>query len=247
MSGKLYLYVGPEEIRSRWATGPGGRVIESPEDLRTWLTRHRPSKSGDWIAATFVIDPDGRLRLADRRSEHVACAGGGPVLSAGEKFFSAAGDALVVEEVTNLSIGYCPEPESWPVVGDALDRLGVVHPGRFTTEVIFRLCPRCGERNVVKDGWFACQVCGGELPRMWNFGTGRSEMETSNGTAEAPNKDTITTVRDTLISVFGEVDAWFDRPSEVRALPSTPAATWPRCRRMRPHGERRRGRIDSGP
>jgi hypothetical protein len=34
--------------------------------------------------------------------------------------------------------------------------------GRFTTEVIFRLCPRCGERNVVKDGWFAYQVCGGE-------------------------------------------------------------------------------------
>jgi DinB superfamily len=218
MSGKLYPYVGPEEIRCRSVTGPGGRVIESPEDLRMWLNGHRPSKSGELIAATFVIDPQGRLRLADRRSEHVACAGGGPVLSAGEMFFSDQGDAAFVEEVTNLSTGYCPEPESWPVVGHALDRLGVVHPGLFTTEVILRLCATCGERNVVKEGWFSCQVCSGELPRMWNFGTGRSEMETSTGTAEAPYKYTITTVRDTLISVFSQVEAWFDRPSEVRAF-----------------------------
>jgi mannose-6-phosphate isomerase-like protein (cupin superfamily) len=96
-------------------------------------------------------------------------------------FFSDQRDAAVVEEVTNLSTGYCPEPESWPVVGDALDRLGVVHPGRFTTQVIFRRCPVCGERNVVKDGWFKCQVCGGELPRVWNFGTGEPAMPISNG------------------------------------------------------------------
>ena len=105
-----------------------------------WLTAHHRSASGGLIAATFVIDTDGRLRLADRRSEHVACAVGGPVLSAGEIFFSDEGDAATIEEVTNLSTGYCPEPESWSVVGDALDRLGVVHSGRFTTEVIFRLC-----------------------------------------------------------------------------------------------------------
>jgi hypothetical protein len=172
-SEKRYLYVGPEDIRSRSAAGPCGRIIESLGDLRTWLTCHRPSGAGGLIAATFVIDPEGRLLLADRRSEHVACAGGGPVLSAGEMFFSDQGDAATVEEVTNLSTGYCPEPESWPVVGEALDRLGVVHPDRFTTEVIFRRCPSCGERNVVKDGWFECQVCGGELPKVWNFESGQ--------------------------------------------------------------------------
>ena len=53
---------------------------------------------------------------------------------------------------------------------EALDRLGLPHPGRFTTEVIFRRCPRCGQRNVVKDGWFECQVCGAVLPQGWNFG-----------------------------------------------------------------------------
>ena len=30
----------------------------------------------------------------------------------------------------------------------------------------------CGERNVVKDGWFVCQVCGGDLPESWNFEAG---------------------------------------------------------------------------
>jgi hypothetical protein len=215
---KLYLYVGPEEIRSRSATGLGGRVIEAPEELRTWLTYHRPSRAGALIASIFVIDAEGRLRLADRHSEHVACAGGGPVLSAGEMFFSDEGDVAAVEEVTNLSTGYCPEPESWPVVGDALDRLGVVHPGRFTTEVIFRRCPNCGERNVVKDRWFACQVCGGELPRAWNFGTEQPAMRISDGMFKAPYRETIATVRDTLTSVFAEVDTWFDRPEEVRAF-----------------------------
>jgi hypothetical protein len=166
MSGKLYDYVGPEDIRSRSADQPCGSIIGSPDDLRVWLAGHRPP-SGP-IAATFVIVPEGRLRLADRRSEHIACAAGGLVLSAGEMFFSTDGNAIV-EEVTNQSTGYCPEPESWPVVGGALDRLGVVHPGRFTTEVVFRRGPECGERNVVKDGWFECQVCGGQLPKAWNF------------------------------------------------------------------------------
>jgi hypothetical protein len=117
-----------------------------------------------------VIDSEGRLRLADRHSEHVACAGGGPVLSAGEIFLGTTGDAVVVEEVSNLSTGYCPEPESWEAVQEALDRLGVGHPGAFTMAVVFRLCPRCEQRNVVKDGWFVCQVCGGDLPEVWNFG-----------------------------------------------------------------------------
>lgn len=169
MRGKLYQYVGPEVIRSRSAVQPCGWIIKSPDDLRTWLTSDHPSRAGGFVAATFVIDPEGMLRLANRRSEHVACAGDGTVLSAGEMFFSAAGEALVVEDVSNLSTGYCPEPESWAAVGEALDQIGVLHPGRFTTEVVFRRCPRCGERNVVKDGWFACQVCGGELPGAWNF------------------------------------------------------------------------------
>src|SRR3954447_12385452 len=137
---RLYHYVGPEVIRSRSASAPGGRPVSSREDLRAWLDGQDLSGWVGRIAATFVIDSEGVLRLADRRSEHVACAGGGPVLSAGEMFFSAAGEDLVVEDVSNLSTGYCPEPESWHAVGEALDRIGVRHPGRFTTEVVFRRC-----------------------------------------------------------------------------------------------------------
>jgi hypothetical protein len=126
----------------------------------------RPRRLG---AATFVIDCQGDLLLPDRRSEHVACAGGGPVLSAGEMFLLVRGDGVEVVEISNQSTGYCPEPESWPAVVSALDRIGVAHPGRFTAEIVFRRCEACGERNVVRDGWFVCGVCGAELPAEWNF------------------------------------------------------------------------------
>jgi hypothetical protein len=218
MRGKLYHYVGPEPIRLKSQRSPGGSRIESRADILSWLADSRGGGARrNMVAATFVIDAEGRLRLADRHSEHVACAEGGPVLSAGEMFFSSEGD--VVDELSNLSTGYCPEPESWYAVGEAFDRLGVTHPGRFTTEVIFRSCPKCGERNVVKDGWFDCQVCGGELPSDWNFdGPTTADPGRPNGMSEFPYRDTIRNVRDTLTSVFTEVDGWFDRPEEARVF-----------------------------
>jgi RNA polymerase subunit RPABC4/transcription elongation factor Spt4 len=92
------------------------------------------------------------------------------VLSAGEMFFRLTAAGPEVIEVSNQSTGYCPEPESWPAVAAALDRLGVSHPGRFTLALVFRRCPACGQRNVVKDGWFACGVCNSDLSAEWNFG-----------------------------------------------------------------------------
>jgi hypothetical protein len=165
---RLYSYVGPDEIRSRHAGAAGGRVITCASDLLAWLGDAERDREGRH-AATFVIDAEGRLRLAPRRSEHVACASGGPVRSAGEMFFAAEGKSVALVEVSNHSTGFCPEPESWPDVAAALDRCGVAHPGRFTTEVIFRRCRICGERNVVKDGWFCCAVCDAALPKDWNF------------------------------------------------------------------------------
>jgi hypothetical protein len=164
---RQYEYVGPAAIKTRVAGHPAGTRVSSAADLLAWV-REAESERG-LVAATFVIDQWGDLLLADRRSEHVACAGGGPVLSAGEMFFAILEDGFEVVEVSNQSTGYCPEPESWPAVAAALDRIGVLHPGRFTTEVVFRRCEKCGERNVVKDGWFVCGVCGAELPAEWNF------------------------------------------------------------------------------
>jgi hypothetical protein len=33
-------------------------------------------------------------------------------------------------------------------------------PAGFTQPVVFRRCPRCQERNLVKDDYFACVICG---------------------------------------------------------------------------------------
>lgn len=167
---KLYDYVGPANIRARAAASPPGQRVGSADDFSLWVrqTGEKPNREG-LVVVTFVVDAVGALRVADRGSEHVACAGGGPVLSAGEMFFLLTGDDWRVEEVSNQSTGFCPEPESWKEVGAALDRAGIPHPGRFTLEVILRRCPSCGERNVVKDGWFVCGVCGADLPLAWNF------------------------------------------------------------------------------
>ena len=119
---------------------------------------------------TFVVDPSERLLIADRHSKHVACAGGGNVLAAGELFFLIDGPEVSVEQASNQSTGYRSEPESWEVVGRVLDRIGLEHPEDFTTVCVFRRCSHCGKRNIVKDGWFYCDVCGAKLPEHLNFG-----------------------------------------------------------------------------
>jgi hypothetical protein len=118
---------------------------------------------------TFVVDLDGVLWLAPRRTEHVACAGGREVLAAGEISFRSDVDGWYVDEVSNQSTGYCPDPDSWPAVAAALERVHVRHPGGFTNPVVFRRCPECGERNIVRDGMFACALCDADLPPQWNF------------------------------------------------------------------------------
>jgi hypothetical protein len=159
--GRLYRYVGPPEILARAAASSRGTRIQSASGLEVWSLQ----KVKGLVGVTFVVDEHGSLLIADRRSEHVACASGRPVLSAGEMFVRCG----EVVEISNQSTGYCPEPESWPAVAAALDRAGIAHPGRFTHEVIFRRCTSCGERSIVKDGWFVCGICGGDLPAVWNF------------------------------------------------------------------------------
>lgn len=167
MARRQYQYVGPTNIRESALRGPTGTLIRSVADLQVWKaafeTETRPDGA---IVATFVIGVDGGLRIAPRRSEHVACAGGGPVLSAGELTISAE---LSVDEITNQSTGFCPEPESWDAVAAAIDAIPLDRPDDFTTRVVFRRCVSCGQRNLVKDGWFVCGVCDTELPVNWNF------------------------------------------------------------------------------
>lgn len=164
---KHYAYVGPEAIRLASQKAPTGTLIENQIQLSTWLKFQAEHANADGsMVATFVIGLDGKFRVAPRRSEHVACAGGGPVLSAGEATFLSCEELF---EISNQSTGFCPEPESWHCVAAALDEIPILHPGEFTTKVLFRLCQGCCQRNLVKDDWFECGVCGAELPRQWNF------------------------------------------------------------------------------
>lgn len=163
---RVYRYIGPDEVLASVRPDTAGRPITTPADLASWLTAHGAEATEPF---TFVVDLLGVLRLAPRRSEHVACAAGREVLSAGEIAFGRDGGGWTVREVSNQSTGYCPDPDSWPAVAAALERAGVPHPGEFTDPVIFRRCPACGERNLVKDGDFICALCGADLPARWNF------------------------------------------------------------------------------
>ncbi|WP_236045671.1 hypothetical protein [Paractinoplanes ovalisporus] len=161
-----YQYVGPPEIREEAGAGePAVPVCHEGEPPAV-----EPVASGfpGGEPVTYVVGLDGWLRLAPRRSEHVVLARGEDVLAAGEMTFDVDGRRVLA--VSNQSTGYCPDPDCWPAVAEALDRLGVGHPGDFTDKLIFRRCPDCGERNVVRDGDFICALCDGELPAWWNFG-----------------------------------------------------------------------------
>lgn len=165
-----YKYVGPNELLSLVDKSSSRRFVQSQTDVLSWIqqTHQQPDAEGE-VTATFIIDTNGNLWVADRYSEHVACAAGGPVLSAGEMTFRVAGTRAEVSAVTNQSTGFCPEPESWSSVESALDKIGLAHPDDFTTHFHFRRCGRCSSINIVKDDWFVCIVCDAELDQTWNF------------------------------------------------------------------------------
>lgn len=166
---RLYRYIGPRHIAERVSASPTGTAIASPQQVARWaqLTGQQSDAEGR-LVATFVVDAAGALRVADRRSEHVACAGGGPVQSAGEITFTLGHDPVGVDAVSNQSTGYCPEPESWSAVEESLRRAGFEPPAGFSPACVFRRCPGCGSICLVKGGWFECGVCGSELPPAYN-------------------------------------------------------------------------------
>lgn len=150
---QIYQYVGPRNIADRISSELRGFQIDSSEDVLRWVRQtDQESSSSRSITATFVIDEANHLLIADRRSEHLACAGGKPVLSAGEMTFTLKPSGVSVSYVTNQSTGYCPEPESWEAVRTALVRAGFVPPDRFSQAFLFRRCPRCRSINIIKDG-----------------------------------------------------------------------------------------------
>lgn len=163
---RRYVYVGPAELRGTQQTA-SAVAVTTPSALADWLNRRDRSELAEPF--TFVVGIDGVLWLAPRRSEHVALAKGRDLLAAGEIAFAPSVLCWRVAAVSNQSTGYCPDPDSWPAVAAALDRIGLPHPDSFTDKVVFRRCPRCGQRNIVRDNDYTCAICGGALPVVWNF------------------------------------------------------------------------------
>jgi hypothetical protein len=109
-----------EDVRAGIRTGGSGVDVRTAGEFADGAA----GRSREELAEpfTFVVRGDGVLRLAPRRSEHVACGGGEPVPSAGEISFREDAGRGAVREVSNQSTGYCPDVDSWPAVAGALDR-----------------------------------------------------------------------------------------------------------------------------
>ncbi|MFB8141390.1 hypothetical protein [Streptomyces parvus] len=164
--GRSYRYVGPADLKAAVRPGSGGRRIGSAADFAHWAAEQAAAELLEPF--TFVVGMDGALKLAPRRSEHVACAGGEHVLSAGEISFTREADRWVVDDVSNQSTGYCPDVVSWPAVARALDAIELGRPSHFTHHVVFRRCPACQECTIVREDDFICVFCGSDLPEEWN-------------------------------------------------------------------------------
>ncbi|MFF7777247.1 hypothetical protein ACFZCG_22815 [Streptomyces tanashiensis] len=96
--GRSYHYVGPVELKATVRPDGGGCPISSAAEFVGWIAERSASELAEPF--TFVVGTDGVLRLAPRRSEHVACAGGAVVLSAGEISFVREADRWTVSEVS---------------------------------------------------------------------------------------------------------------------------------------------------
>jgi hypothetical protein len=161
----MYQYIGPEEILKQVNPEGIGKLIQAENDIRDWITAtNQIPDVNDEITATFVIDLNENLRINDRRSEHVVCANGKNVLSAGEITFEIDKNKIRISQITNQSTGYCPSPKSWNNVENALRKTKVEFPDFWTTEFIFRICSKCNNINVIKDNFFVCMVCETHLP-----------------------------------------------------------------------------------
>lgn len=163
---RRYRYVGPAELRELPAAIDAVDVT-SVEALDRWLAGQ--DISDRTAPFTYVVTMDGFLRVAPRRREHVACAGGQDVLGAGEFQFDHDASGWFVTDISNQSTGYCPDLDSWTAVAAALDHCGLRHPAGFTQPIVFRACPTCHTINIVRDDDFTCAACGADLPGHWNL------------------------------------------------------------------------------
>lgn len=162
-----YAFIGNKDLLNLVRPELEGYVIYSFSDIENWInTTKQKANKDNQVVATFIIDASGNLRINDRHSEHVVCACGRDVLSAGEITFELSKQKIFISQITNQSTGYCPSPASWSAVQKALEKIGIKHHTYFTTAFEFRVCKNCGWINIIKDAYFVCEniECQNELP-----------------------------------------------------------------------------------
>lgn len=165
---RAYHYIGNPDFIPK-GEFPPRTLVDSVESVRTWMSEHsREVDIEGNIAATYVVDTNLQFWIADRGSEHVACARLGDVISAGEVFFSESKAGPYIDHITNQSTGYCPEPSSWPAITKALLDSDLEFPHCFDPEFTFRRCTNCEDLSVVKEGFFVCLACNTDLPADYN-------------------------------------------------------------------------------
>ena len=160
----MYKYIGSKDILKQVKPEQIGYPITSAKDILYWINNSAQEFNNQEITATFTIGQNYIFRLNDRRSEHVACAGGVDVLAAGEITFEVEQKQISISQITNQSTGYCPSPSSWKDINKVLSKLNIDYPEYFTQEFIFRVCAACGVINVIKDSFFVCIICNQDLP-----------------------------------------------------------------------------------
>lgn len=164
----MRAYIGPAALIPAGGPLPARAEISGVDDVVAWCRSHRGDAEPDGtIPATWIIDAQGRLWLADRHSEHAACARGEPVQTAGELFLADEPPVVIVARITNQSTGYAPPPDTWAIVADTLDRVGLACPEGFEPALEFRRCEACGELSILKVDE-TCPPCGALLPAERN-------------------------------------------------------------------------------
>ncbi|OJJ16431.1 hypothetical protein BKI52_34665 [marine bacterium AO1-C] len=166
---RQYAYVGPASILGNVDLTQTGTKILSEQDVLQWMKHAEQELFNHQLTATFIINLQEELVINERHSEHVMCAGGHQVLSAGEITFEIEDREVIVAAITNQSTGYCPEPSSWPSVAKAIKKAQLEGPDYFTNAYEFRYCYQCEHINLVKDQVFECVVCENMLDTHWNL------------------------------------------------------------------------------
>ncbi len=156
-----YPYIGPISILQRIQEQHQGTLITSIQDIENWLKENN-QRGDDYgnIVVTFVILPHYELRISDRHIEHVQCANGSEVLSAGEMTFAIDKKKVFsISQITNQSTGYCPAIESWQHVEKAIQTLDLPKPIQFEPAYLFSYCESCQSLKIIKDEDYFCYTC----------------------------------------------------------------------------------------